>query len=633
MKKLLAFALLWCVALTACGAVAEASAAPGADAPVTVAIDTRASGCFYSDMWGVNMVDANVRALVHGYSTVAWSFTGQYGIDPGVVRDFTTAENDRGDRTYRFTLAQGLCYNDGTPITAADYVFTVLLESDPAVAALGGLNTAYSYLRGYTNYAQGKAGVFAGVRLLGAYEFSLTVPVGALPYFYEMTYAQVEPTPIGVLAPGYEVRDDGRGAYLAAEDGAGTAPAASPLTAELLAETLTGESGYLYAPRVTCGAYQLAAFDAETGAVSLTANPRYAGNAEGRKPELTQVTIVPMENDAALAAYQEGSVQIIHNITDPAVVEAARQLSIAGTAQVGNHLNSGYAYLSFACEQAPTDDVNVRKAIAMCVDRAAFCAGLYQNNALPVYGYYGYAQWMVQLAGDEMAMYDLGYDVESARVLLEEAGYKYNEDGEPFVEGRGQTRCKLSGGVLTPLALRWAKTASPSADLLKTQLTTAFEKLGVALTIEEMSFPELLGQYYRADGTRQYQLFFLSEMFPYKFDPYYAYNVADAWQGAFNTTGLADARLMRAALNLRRVENGDMEGYLAKWKTFQQRWNEAQPTVPIYCTVELDVCGPTLYRFLDYVSNGLDIALMYATYTAQEPTPEPTLDSTATPAP
>ena len=637
MKKWLSLLLVLALAMPAAGALAQETATMQ---PSVVALATRMSGNLYSDLWGANTVDASIRSLLTGYATVAWSFTGAYGVDGSVVTDFMTEDDARGNRTYTLTLAENLTYNDGTPITAADYAFTALLQSDPAIPALGGQNTSFSYVQGYAKYAAGKIGVLTGLRLLSPYRLSITVPANALPYFYELTYALLTPTPIGVLAPGYAVYDNGNGAFLGKTGESNpAAPGASPLTVDLLSQTLTAPDGYLHQPRVTSGPYQLLAYDPETASATLSINPRYAGNAEGRKPELATVQIVQMDSVSALSALQAGQVQMIHNITNPDVVDAARQQNADGKLNLGNHLNSGYAFLALACELAPTDDVQVRRAIAQCVDRAAFCTGLYRSNALPVYGYYGYAQWMVQQTTEDLTLLDPGFDVETARATLEAAGYTYNEDGAAYQPGKKQIRCKLKNGVLTPLALRWAKTESPSADLLEQQLTTAFDALGIGLTVDEMSFSDMLRQYYRVDGQRDYQLFFLSEMFPYVFDPTAAYQTGDAWQGAFNTSGLRDEKLLKTAQNLRNVPSGDNEGYLAKWSVFQQRWVDLMPTVPIYCTVVYDATVPTVYAFTDYARYGLDAAILYATYTAPAPTatmePAPSAEPmlTETPAP
>lgn len=612
MKKLVA--LLTALMLVGSAALAQGAAQPAAAEPTVVAIATQMSGYLYSNMWGSNNVDANLRSLLHGYSTVVWKNTGEFAVDTSVVASHTVADDGRGNRTYTFNLVHGLLYNDGSPITARDYVFTVLLQSDPLISALGGQHTNYDYLTGYAEYASGSRAVFSGVRLLGDYRFAITVTVGELPYFFEQTLMDVSPTPIQAIAPGYAVRDDGRGAYLTlAENATAEVGVPAPLTLDLLQTNLGGVNGYAHQPRITCGPYQLVTYDAAASSATVEINPNYQGNFEGRKPKLPAIKIVYMDNVSAMDAFERGDVQIVHKLTDASEVARARALQSNGGGEVINFLSAGYSFLAFACEQAPTDDVNVRKAIAMCIDRNAFCTDLFQNNALPVYAYYGYGQWMVSQNAEALAKYEIGFDVDSARDLLIKAGYTYNEDGKLYEDGKQQVRCRIKKGRLTPLELRWAKTPGQASELLLRQLTDACARLGIRLTVTDMSFADMLHQYFRVDGAREYNLFFLTETFFFAFDPYNAYNVDDVWQGAVNTSGLRDERLMAAARAMRRVPSGDMEAFTAKWFKFQDRWREVMPTAPIYSNVYFDLCVPTLYEFSANVRFGLSYALLYTT--------------------
>lgn len=599
----------------------EAAMVPTTDGAVTVAIATPMNGFFYSNMWGTNNVDANIRSLLHAYHTVEWQQTGEFAVDQTVVKSYTATDDGRGNRTYTFQLADNLTYNDGTPITAKDYAFTVLLQSDPAIVTLGGQNTNFDYVTGYADYATGNSGELSGLKLLNDYSFSLTVLSRELPFYYEPTLMDVYPTPIQTIVPGFAVRDDGQGAYLS-DSATGTVGASSPLTAELLGATLMGDGGYVHLPRVTSGPYQLEQYDAANNAVTLSANPRYLGDAKGRVPELKTVRIVQMDNEQAMLAYERGEVQIIHKMTETGAIEQARALQTEGKGSVTNFLSAGYTFLAFACEQAPTDDANVRLAIAMCIDRNAFCSDLYNGNALPVYAYYGYGQWMVANNTDALVKYEIGFDVDRARELLVKAGYVYNEDGKRYEDGKDQTRCRIRKGKLTPLELRWAKTEGNASDFLEKQLTSACDLLGIRLMVTKMPFSDMLRQYWRTDGERSYNLFFMTETFPFAFDPYQTYHTGDAWQGSVNTSGLRDERLMNAARAMRRVKNGDTETFIAKWLAFQDRWRTVMPTAPICTNVYFDINQPWLYAFADNVRYGLARALVYATLTK----PADTLD-------
>ena len=626
MKRFVALLLATLVMLCLTQAGAEDAATTAEPTSVTIGVTTQMSGYFFTDMWGNNTVDTDIRAMLHGYGTVVWKSAGEYGVDDRVVTDFSATDGKDG-RTYTLTLADDLTYNDGTPVTAADYVFAILLQSDPCLAQLGASNTNYAQLVGYDDYVSGASGVFAGVRLLSASQFSLTVPESALPYFYELTYAAVEPCPINEIAPGYMVRDDGQGAYLAKAE-AKEAAVPTALTQQLLSTTLTAANGYLHCPKVTCGPYQLEKYDAADSTASFVINPRYKGNYEGQKLTIERVTVRQISSEQAVEAYQNGEVQVLHKLSDGAAIDAAQALLASGEAGATNYLRSGYAFLAFACEHEPTADVNVRQAVALCIDRNSLVNDVFHGYGLAVNGYYGYGQWMAAQHMAELVQFDIGYNLDAARALLEQAGYLYNEQGTEFAAGEGQIRCKVKDGTLTPLELKWAKAKSTAADALQKQLTSAFETLGIRLVVNEVPFTELLGEYYRLGGERDNDLFFLADNFFHVFDPYYTYNTGDRWQGVFNTSGLKDEALMNAAEAMRRVSGDDIDTYFAQWLVFQQRWHEMMPTAPIYSNVYYDVFIPQLQNYAPAAQSGFGTAILYATFqTAEQQTDSPSEDS------
>ena len=290
----------------------------------------------------------------------------------------------------------------------------------------------------------------------------------------------VSPTPIQAIAPGYAVRDDGRGAYLTlAENATAEVGVPAPLTLDLppnkperRKRLRTSAPHHLRA---------IPASDVRRGQPARPPwrlNPNYQGNFEGRKPELPAIKIVYMDNVSAMDAFERGDVQIVHKLTDASEVARARALQSNGGGEVINFLSAGYSFLAFACEQAPTDDVNVRKAIAMCIDRNAFCTDLFQNNALPVYAYYGYGQWMVSQNAEALAKYEIGFDVDSARDLLIKAGYTYNEDGKLYEDGKQQVRCRIKKGRLMPLELRWGQNARPGQRVAAAPVDRRVRKAG-----------------------------------------------------------------------------------------------------------------------------------------------------------
>ncbi len=65
---------------------------------------TKMKGDFFTEMFGNDTADIDVRALMHGYNLVNWDQAqGRYIFDPSVVTDVLVAVDDVGNKTY--TLA------------------------------------------------------------------------------------------------------------------------------------------------------------------------------------------------------------------------------------------------------------------------------------------------------------------------------------------------------------------------------------------------------------------------------------------------------------------------------------------------------------------------------------------------
>ena len=102
----------------------------------------KVTGSFATDLFSANTTDMDVRDMLHGYSTVA--ITGStYAVNESAVTLETALEDGNGNKLYQFKVKDGLCYNDGTPITAKDYVFSVLMQASPAMTELGGNTSLY----------------------------------------------------------------------------------------------------------------------------------------------------------------------------------------------------------------------------------------------------------------------------------------------------------------------------------------------------------------------------------------------------------------------------------------------------------------------------------------------------------
>ena len=124
MKKILTLLLaLWM--LTGCVAMAAGN-------QLVVGSTTAMSGAFFTDLFGSNTADIDVRALLHGYNLMRWdNETGTYQINDSVVAGMAVSRDAQNNRVYTFDLYGDLKFSDGSAITAKDYAFSILLTASP----------------------------------------------------------------------------------------------------------------------------------------------------------------------------------------------------------------------------------------------------------------------------------------------------------------------------------------------------------------------------------------------------------------------------------------------------------------------------------------------------------------------
>ncbi|HPJ01649.1 MAG TPA: ABC transporter substrate-binding protein [Candidatus Limiplasma sp.] len=602
MKKNLALIMSVMLVIAALSTVAFAEDTT-ANAGLTVGSVTQLSGNFFSSMWGNNTSDIDVRQLLHDYQTIAWTSDGLYTVNNTVVQNVTTSLVG-GNRRYIFTLFNDLYFSDGSNITAKDYVFSILLESSPQVAAIGGSTVAYSHLVGYEAFATGESDVFSGVRLLGNYTFSLDVSSEFIPYFYELAFASVTPYPLAAIAPGADVADTGNGAYIT-----------GPFTADVLQQTILDPvSGYLSHPMVTSGAYMLTGYDADAHIAKLSINPYFKGNYEGQKPSIETLTFKQVWNESMLDELQNHTVDLINKVSSGDVIRQAGDLELAGSVKTLSYLRTGFAFLSFASEAGITQSVKLRQAVAHSIDENAITEEFLQGNGVPVYGYYGFGQWFIADVQDQLTELDIYQpDTNAAIALLEDDGWIYNANGDAYVQGTDDQRYRMVEGNLEPLTLKLAiSTDNQAGRIAARMLNESFQVIGAKLEVSEIPMSELLQRYYR-QADRMYDMFFLATNFPYIYDPYYYVNTGDEFQGVMNTTGLRDEQLMDLAIKLRETSPTDLKSYEERWLDFQKRFVELEPVVPLYSNVYYDIMRPDLNNYFANNYWSWSVAILYAT--------------------
>ena len=134
MKRIMACFLALVLAFCTVGAMAA-----GRENKLVVGSTTALSGNFFSPAFGSNTSDLDVQTLLHGYHLAKWNGDeGSYVLNDRVVTSLVKTEDSQGNRTYTLTLCEDLRYSDGTPITARDYAFSILLNASAQMAEIGG---------------------------------------------------------------------------------------------------------------------------------------------------------------------------------------------------------------------------------------------------------------------------------------------------------------------------------------------------------------------------------------------------------------------------------------------------------------------------------------------------------------
>lgn len=529
---------------------------------------------FYDTGFSTSETNYNMYHLIHGgYDTVVFTKEGEFQYNDTAVASHEETENEDGTKTYTVSINEGLVWSDGTPITAKDYVFAMLLENSQAMSGVDGYpcNGGYSVV-GYEGWLDGSADTFQGIHLVDDMTYSITIKAEELPYHYDITYASARPRPLHVIAPECDVEDTENGATITGE-----------FTTELLAETINNtETGYRYAPKVTCGPYLFESYDAASHQAILKVNPEFVGDYRGVKPLIETLVIKNISSDTMMNELESGSVDLLYSCSGGDTINAGLDLVEEGKAADTTYMRNGYGQLQFDCSVFPTDSEKVRQAIAYCLDRNEFARQYTGGYGSVVHSYYGLAQWeyaeSVDWINENLNTYDM--NVETAKQLLEEDGWNLNADGTPY-SGTG-TRYKDVNGELKPLIITWCNSeGNPVSELLATMLPETMTEAGMELQPTTTDFATLQNGILHA-GDTTYNMYNLATGFSSAPSPWYEFSSDEAWMGSYNRNWIADQELNDAVVPMKSIPYDDHDGWLSAWQNFIKVWNEKLPNVPLY---------------------------------------------------
>ena len=567
---------------------------------------TEITGDFSGGLVTNGATDMLVDSLCNDYGTFVINQGGTYVENPTVLKEWTRTDNEDGSATYTITINEGLVYNNGDPITAADFAFKTMLTCTPAAAGLGFTSAAYTTLVGGLAAYAGETAVVSGVRLLDEYTFSLTIVPDYAQYYYADTYAAVAPWNEEFwLGEGYGIADDGEGCYIT-KDGEQVILQAADVEANFKA-AMSAENGF-----VSAGPYQITKWDPATSQCTLDINPNYAGNFEGQKPSIQTIVIVRAEQSTWADQMKTGGMDVYSNIAQGQDVNTLLDMIDSGADFTYVEFDrAGYGKIQFLCDVGPTQFVEVRHAVAMLLNRDEFVNTFCQGWGSVVNAPYATAMEMYQdskdLFAEELNTY--AYDVDAANAELVAGGWTLDAEGNEWA-GTGlrykdvtdldvnKDGCvEVGGKTLMPLQIQWYSTEGNAvSDLLAIMLANsdAVKNSGMEIVQTVGDWAGLLGAIYHedADGNKvppEYGMLNLatnwtSSLYDYSFNwtdkPEF---VAMGYNGNYlfdmGEGGLDDLS-MRMVYD---VKSGDYDAYLDLWQKYIIRWNEMLPEIPLYC--------------------------------------------------
>ncbi len=316
-------------------------------------------------------IEPVTMADLYGYQVMRLVFDGLTEIseDLEVVPAMAQSWDVNEDNTvFTFHLRDDVRFSNGRPVTAQDFVFGWNRVADPESAA----NVAYHGLpiKGWGEVMEGAAEAIEGVQAVDDQTLEITTaqPFVLLPMV--LAHPVFSPIPEEEVGEGFSDQPVGNGPYM------------------------------------MDGPWQ------HNQGMTLVRNPEYY--AEPGVADSIEVLIYS-EFETTFRDTQAGNLDIAYDAVPPEEIESAQ-------AEFGDRLLvvpvGALDYLGLPVQHAPFDNVDIRRALSMAIDREAIAESIYQGTRVP-------ARSMVPSlapAGVEDACPYCVFDPEEAKALLDSAG-------------------------------------------------------------------------------------------------------------------------------------------------------------------------------------------------------------------
>ena len=296
---------------------------------------------------------------------------------PGVAEKW----ENKDFKVWTFHLRKDAKWSDGTPVTAQDFVYSWQRLANPNTASPYASYLQYGHIVNIDDIIAGKKPVTdLGVKALDDHTFEVTLSE-PVPYFYKLlVHSSVSPVPKAAVEK-------------------------------------YGEKWTQPANIVTNGAYKLKDWVVNERIV-LERNANYWDNA---KTVINQVTYLPIASEVTdVNRYRSGEIDMTYNNMPIELFQKLKK-EIPNEVHVDPYLCTYYYEINN--QKAPFNDVRVRTALKLAMDRDIIVNKVKNQGDLPAYSFTPPYTDGAKLVEPEWFKWSQEKRNEEAKKLLAEAGY------------------------------------------------------------------------------------------------------------------------------------------------------------------------------------------------------------------
>ncbi|MFW5434610.1 ABC transporter substrate-binding protein [Paenibacillus apiarius] len=416
--------------------------------------------------------------------------------------------------TYTFKLKDGVKFSDGTPLTAEDVAFSITLLHDKSYDGPSDV-IAHARIKGGQEYKDGKATSIEGIKVIDPKTIEITTTeISALAF---STIGGV-----GVMPKAYYGKDYKQGSL--------------------------GYMRDLFTSPLGSGPFKLVKFVAGQEAV-FAANELYF---EG-KPKIENMIYKFTTEETNVQLLQTGETDMDNISVNKDQVE---QLKEMGFLDVTLFPTNGYGYITFNHNRDEFKDKRVRQALAYGLNRQEIVDAIYQGYAEVIDVPQSKVSWSYT---DEVTHYN--FDLDKAKQLLDEAGWKVGADGLREKDGK---KFKINFTATTP---------NPVNDAIIPVAQANYKELGIEFNAEMMDFNAVVEKRKKGDFD---MLFMAWQLTP---DPQSGENVFKTG-GSQNDVGYSNPKVDE--LFTKAGKEIDVEKRKPIFKELYQELNEDLPYIFMY---------------------------------------------------